>query len=1000
MASGQWSSVVRQVNRLWTSGTAAGQTEAQLLDRFATSGDESAFETLVARHGPMVHGVCRRLLRDPNDADDAFQATFLVLARKAGTIDDREALASWLYGVARRVSARARTDASTRRRREAAANPDRPASPDAAHQAQRRELAETVQSEVDRLPASSRAVVVLCDLSGCTHEEAAARLGWPIGTVKGRHFRARNQLKDRLARRGLAPATILSALATGSEARPIVPRALLETTARAACAYATGRETLAGLAATHAIHLAQGVTKTMFTHQIQWAAAATLATALLTAGAGVVAQGVGANSKPGDTVKAPATGDQTSVSTSSTDATSSETTPQPTAYVPPIEIQLDQRRREADAALQTLKQAAESGVKVDPKDVRLWLDRMDVANTELDRRIGARVMQVRELGAQAVKSGSDQDKLRLVWGETELKKLSNINKRGMAPVKTAWDYESDFIELEVLNARIAPAPKQDSQARYNPAKNARTAEFSQATPAGPPEAKPSPSQTTTTTEVFPPEAKPSPTQTTTTTEVTKPGDAEKQSQDAIAILNAMSKALYSGVDVDVEQADFWLKRFKKGLDEQNAAKIAKAQEDVRLQEEKVRQLGDAAAKSMTADSQVELIEARIKLAELKRIRPTSMDSYPVIREYISYRRQGGVGRFDATLSGMGGMGGGMGMGMGGGMGGMGGGMGMGMGGGQINPPNLAKSQASGWLMIARRAAQEGVEVPRNQLGEMLDLHEREAEDAMAASIESFTKSTVERLESNAKLRAGRTSPEETNPGQEEARLALQKMNLATNVSLIRRNGEANKHSFDDLRGLLETGKYTPLAPGAVAKTASVPLSNDANGPDKIDGGQKPGVIPAETTPKAQISPDEGGAKDSGPIAEIGDDPASKAVAKRLATVIDASFAEPTTLDDFLKELKARTKGDSVKELNFYIESEGFPRGVMGMTGSDKKPTITLDLHDVPASLALRLALRQLSLAYFVRDGVIYITLLRDAESLEATIKGEGITRPRPVQLKK
>src|SRR4051794_30287179 len=108
MAGGTTGVIVRQLERLFTTGVVAGLTEGQLLDRFVASNDEAAFEALLSRHGPMVLGVCRRLLRDPNDVDDAFQATFLVLVRKAGTLRRRALLGNWLYGVAYRVAARSR----------------------------------------------------------------------------------------------------------------------------------------------------------------------------------------------------------------------------------------------------------------------------------------------------------------------------------------------------------------------------------------------------------------------------------------------------------------------------------------------------------------------------------------------------------------------------------------------------------------------------------------------------------------------------------------------------------------------------------------------------------------------------------------------------------------------------------------------------------------------------------------------------------------------------
>jgi RNA polymerase sigma factor (sigma-70 family) len=191
--------------RPFRGGDTSAVSDGELLRRFQASGDEAAFELLVWRHGPMVLGVCRRVLRDTHAAEDAFQATFLTLARRAGSIGRREAVAGWLYTVAHRVALAARA----RRARLAAlegaalagaAEPvylptDEPAGCEA------REL---LRAEVDRLPDAFRAVVVLCCLEGRTRAEAAEQLGVPPGTVESRLARARERLRLSLAARGLA----------------------------------------------------------------------------------------------------------------------------------------------------------------------------------------------------------------------------------------------------------------------------------------------------------------------------------------------------------------------------------------------------------------------------------------------------------------------------------------------------------------------------------------------------------------------------------------------------------------------------------------------------------------------------------------------------------------------------------------------------------------------------------------------------------------------------
>jgi RNA polymerase sigma factor (sigma-70 family) len=212
MPNRQFASVYRQVGQLFRSGTNTGLSEGQLLDRFVSNRDDSAFEAIVARHGPMVMGVCRGLLRDSNDVDDAFQATFLVLVKKAGSLRQRDLLGNWLYGVAHRVATRARHQSHRRSQMESIADEPMAAVDEASMLIDIRPL---IHDELNRLPATYRAAVVLCLLQGQTHEAAAQQLGWPLGTVKGRLARAKDLLRSRLVRRGLtvAPAALLTALA-------------------------------------------------------------------------------------------------------------------------------------------------------------------------------------------------------------------------------------------------------------------------------------------------------------------------------------------------------------------------------------------------------------------------------------------------------------------------------------------------------------------------------------------------------------------------------------------------------------------------------------------------------------------------------------------------------------------------------------------------------------------------------------------------------------------
>jgi RNA polymerase sigma factor (sigma-70 family) len=195
-----------------------GATDGELVERFARGGDEAAFAALVGRHGGMVLGLCRRVLRDSHDAEDAFQATFLVLARKAGSLRGREAVGCWLYGVARRVAAKARALAIRRRARQQPLTDVALAIPGESG------LAEALDEEIARLPARYREPLVLCCLGGRTCDEAARQLGCPVGTVKSRLARARDLLRRRLTRRGLVPVAWLAMLDAAAQAA--VPPAL------------------------------------------------------------------------------------------------------------------------------------------------------------------------------------------------------------------------------------------------------------------------------------------------------------------------------------------------------------------------------------------------------------------------------------------------------------------------------------------------------------------------------------------------------------------------------------------------------------------------------------------------------------------------------------------------------------------------------------------------------------------------------------------------------
>ena len=286
MAAHQLDGVLRRLRGLTAGAGGDAPADRHLLARFAGGQDEDAFAALVARHGPMVLGVCRRVLADRHAAEDAFQATFLVLARRAGSVRRPELLGNWLYGVAYRAASRARVEAAKRRSREQAA-PARP-SPDPLAEITARELVEVFDRELHRLPDACRAALVACYLGDRTRDEAAAELGWSLATLKRRLERGRALLRARLARRGLAPALALFPAVFAPAASAGLPARLAESTVAAAIGFAVGSTpTSPGPVAVPAA-LAEGVLRTMPTTKLHLAAVLLVAAGLVAAGVGML----------------------------------------------------------------------------------------------------------------------------------------------------------------------------------------------------------------------------------------------------------------------------------------------------------------------------------------------------------------------------------------------------------------------------------------------------------------------------------------------------------------------------------------------------------------------------------------------------------------------------------------------------------------------------------------------------------------------------------------
>jgi HlyD family secretion protein len=287
VAIGKNGAATRQLRTLFNLGTIRELTDGQLLERFATGGGEAAelaFAALVERHGAMVLRVCRSVLADPHDAQDAFQATFLVLVKKARGLWVRDSLGPWLHQVAYRTASCARLAAARRFRRERCAAESRKEARVEVHDD---DLSRVLHEEIEQLPERFRAPLVLCDLEGSSHEQAARHLGWPVGTVKSRQARGRERLRDRLRRRGVAPqAATLAAALRPEGVRAIVDSTLVDSTIKAAIQFVTARTMIKGSA--HA--LAQGVLNSMYLTQSLKMGSILLLLAATTSGVGLLAQ--------------------------------------------------------------------------------------------------------------------------------------------------------------------------------------------------------------------------------------------------------------------------------------------------------------------------------------------------------------------------------------------------------------------------------------------------------------------------------------------------------------------------------------------------------------------------------------------------------------------------------------------------------------------------------------------------------------------------------------
>jgi RNA polymerase sigma-70 factor (ECF subfamily) len=286
MPNGSLSAIVDYLRQITRRAPAAELTDGKLLERFIAQRDENAFSTLVQRHGPLVFTVCRRVLPNPHDVEDAFQATFLVLVRKANSITKKESVASWLHGVAYRTALRAKIRMTRQNALESQVQ--RTPAPDCMKEVILQDLRVMLDEEVQRLPERYRLPFVLCYMEGKTNEEAAAILACPKGTILSRLSRAREKLRRRLSRRGLGlSAGLIATMLSQSAVSAAVPPALADFTVKAALAFAGGAAAT-GVISAKVASLTEGVLRAMLLTKLKVAAAMLIGFTLVGVGASAV----------------------------------------------------------------------------------------------------------------------------------------------------------------------------------------------------------------------------------------------------------------------------------------------------------------------------------------------------------------------------------------------------------------------------------------------------------------------------------------------------------------------------------------------------------------------------------------------------------------------------------------------------------------------------------------------------------------------------------------
>jgi RNA polymerase sigma factor (sigma-70 family) len=437
-------------------------TDGQLLGRFVATRDEAAFAALVRRHGPMVLGVCRRILHDVHDAEDAFQATFLVLARKAASVVRRDSVGCYLYRVAYRTALEARAANARRRARERPMNevPHPEVSP-----AEARDWLPLLDRELGRLPEKYRAAVVLCDLEGQSRREAARLLGVPEGTLSGQLTTARRRLARRLAHSGLAlSGGGLAAVLAENAASACVPPGLFLSTTRAALLTASGPAAVAGVVSAEVVALTEGVMKAMFLHKLKTVTVVLVGVVALGLGTGgVIYQGRAGAADPHKVVQL-LPGARADLAQDENDdqqrAKKPKDAKRAAEEVQALRDQLEEARRqlaELKAELQKQRQQAEEAARQARQQLQKALAAEEAARRDAEKRAyAARIQQAQEAIGRAVGSGSRDVQASLK------EMLAQVEERA-AQVRKQFDQQRQAVQAQVklLEAQLKSLDEQE-----------------------------------------------------------------------------------------------------------------------------------------------------------------------------------------------------------------------------------------------------------------------------------------------------------------------------------------------------------------------------------------------------------------------------------------------------------------------------------------------------------------------------------------------------------